>query len=99
MNKNEPKKWSYGYSKDSWRWNKDCQCYLHYVGVMTLPDSYCLGDRMIYPAHGFDSYGVLWNGSTSDSWNNCTFGYDLKSAIEWLHQTEYSKMGCDLWSK
>jgi hypothetical protein len=67
---------------------------------MMLPDSYCLGDRMIYAANGKDSFGVLWNGSMLPlGWNVKSFGYDLKQAMEWVQQAGFKEAGCELWSK
>ena len=97
--KERPKKWVHGYPKDAWRWSEDCRCYLHYMGVMLLPDSYCLGDRYIFAHFGKDSYGVLWHGSIPEAWNVRSFGYDLKSAMEWVHGAGHREMGCELWSK
>lgn len=94
-----PKRWVHGYPKEAWRWSEDCGCYLHFIGVMVPPDSYCLGDRMIYTVSGKDSYGVIWSGSSSTQWHCADFGYDLKKGIDWVREADHKDRGCELWSK
>lgn len=94
--KNKPQQWVHGY--DGWKWSKDCECYYH-SNFHEPPNSYCLGDRYIYCHFGFDSYEIIWMGSSSDNWNGRSFGFDLAEAIRWVQSTEYPELGCKLWSK
>lgn len=104
-----PKRWPHGHLLydatayptlgPTWKWSDDAGCYTEYKGAHEVPGGYCLGDRMVYAHYGRDSYGVLWRGSSSDNWGGYDFGIDLKAAIEWVRETEWSALGAWLWSR
>lgn len=92
-----PSPYPHGYPLKSWKWSDDCDCYLHFMGAMRVPDAYCLGDRMIYTVFGQDSYGVFWEGIDKKGIVE-EFSYDVRLALEWLQEAEYKEYGCRLWS-
>ena len=64
----------------------------------TPPNCYCLGERYVYAHYGLDSYGILYRGSTIDNWGGYKFGYDLKTAIEWVQNAEQPELGNTKWT-
>lgn len=96
----EYKVWVHGH--DGWKFSQDCQCFIYRspgVPFDAPPTAYCLGDRYIHCAPGIDTYGVIWQGSTSENWHGRTFGTDLTAALRWIQEAEARKLGCKLWSK
>lgn len=57
---------------------------------------FCLGDRYCYLHWGYGSIHI--RGSSSENWHGYSFDADLKEAIEWLKETEYSDLGYLLWT-
>jgi len=46
------------------------------------------GERMLTQLYGRDTFvGGGWRGSATDYWG-ADFGYDFKSALKWLHESE-----------
>ena len=85
-------------TRPAWKWSDDVSCY-YIADFTTPPRKYCLGERMVYADYGKDSYGILYRGSTTDNWGGMHFGYDLKSAIEWLHKAKLPQLKHVLWPK
>lgn len=76
-----------------WKWDKRAEIYLRksFSGEVKAG---CLGDRYFY----FTKYDGGIRGSTSDNWNGYFFDYDLKRAIEWAKNSNYSDLKWYLWS-
>ena len=51
----------------------------------------------MYAEYDIESYGILYRGSTIDNWGERSFGYDLKTAIEWVQQATLPELGHSEW--
>jgi hypothetical protein len=83
--------------ENKWKWSQDSKCY-YMAEFHTPPNCYCLGERYVYAHYGLDSYGILYRGSTIDNWGGYKFGYDLKTALEWVQHAEQPELGNTKWT-
>lgn len=91
LNFNIPRIWTNGHT--NWDWSKEYKCFIKISLFTQPPQEFCFGDRYIHWENG---NGL--RGSTSYNWHGYSFGYDLKSAIEWIQKASFNKLGWLLWS-
>lgn len=86
----------WGHGKEGWKWSEDAKCYIWARGIE--PVSYiCLGERLAHASYGRDSYGILWDGSTTNNWHCCPSMRHLGEAMEWVRGAVRPDLKAVLW--
>ena len=71
-----------------WAWSDDFGCWISRDSNFAFPKAFCLGERFVYGQGGADTSYSRFRSSTVDHWGGGVWGYDLKAALDWLHEAE-----------
>lgn len=88
----------WGHAQNGWKWSKDANCYVR-KGCFGIVSEICLGERYAHMSYGLDSYGILWDGSTTYDWHGYVSMRHLGEALEFVKQAKRPDLKFALWGK